>query len=164
MTTYDNPITMGEAEALHRQIVDVWADVQQIKDTLAERDLEQCKIEGVLESLDRRGRLHHFILGSLVMKVLGRGSYEFKEMYPESVAGISHMQGPDSAVWQRPARRWTQFGTKTELLELANRFRVKVSGRANREALVRALWEVRALPGSVALFQAPNYAEVETPD
>jgi hypothetical protein len=50
-------VTPTEARALQAQLTALWTEVERIKATLDERDLEQCKLEGVVEHLlyHRRG-------------------------------------------------------------------------------------------------------------
>ena len=135
------------------------AEIAEIRAELVRRDIEQVAVENAVEFLHKQERTLRYVLGALVKATLGNddtrygGKWMHSDLYPEPVAGMPFKQAP-AMVFERPARRWKQFGSKTELLELAKKVGMKTNrNRHTAEWLVRDLWDVRALPGSVALYR-----------
>lgn len=128
---------------------------------LERRDIEQATIENAINWLHGRESTFLYVLGWLVGVNSGRNDkndktmakYMHDSLYPEAIGGdpdLANMQGV-AMVFEQPARRWTQFGSKAELLEKALAHKIKGAKTMSREWLVKALWDKRALPGSVAL-------------
>lgn len=129
-----------------------------MKAELARRDIEQIEIEGAVEYLQTQSRTHHGVLGVLATSVLGRddkwgGKDLHDELYP--CEGPTGANGAGRAMtWQRPRRRWSQFGSMSELVSLAeaNGVQLRRNERKFREYLIRRLWAAWLLPGSVDLL------------
>jgi len=60
----------------------------------------------------------------------------------------------------RPSRRKTRLGTRAELIPKAKALGIKVSNDDPRRWLVRKLWAVHALPGSVDIDRAARAARL----
>jgi len=50
------------------------------------------------------------------------------------------LQRPGLTWWHRPARRWSQFGSRKALLDLAATHGVNIRHGDSREWIIRALW------------------------
>ena len=136
------------------------AEIAEIRAELERRDIEMCKIEGAIEFLDRqRGKLL-YVLASLIRHTVGttNNTYGGKEMhdylYCEPIEWLPGKYAASRMEFERPARRWTQFGTKEELLAKAKALGLKGVAGDKRQHLVERLWEVCGLPGSVAVDKA----------
>jgi hypothetical protein len=152
MTTTE--MTEAEADVETRaRVYALEAATAELRAEMDRRDLEQIAVESAIELLDRQQSTLRYVLGGLVLATFGRtkdpGLGMIRSLYPEKVAGFENMQAP-AMVLERPARRWTQCGTKAELIEKALANGVPSAHRSTREHLVRDLWRRRALPGSVA--------------
>jgi hypothetical protein len=147
-------------------VADVQADLDQLRlevaainAELSRRDVEQMEIEGAVEYLKSQSNTHHWVLGALIIRVLGRTDTKYggKELH-NALYPCTGPVGPNSAgyamTWGRPRRRWSQFGTLREMLALAEANGVKLTSdeRRSKQRLVRRLWLARLLPGSVDLL------------
>ena len=50
-------------------------------------------------------------------------------------------------IWRRPARRWTQFGSRNDLLNIASLHGAEVNRRDSRKWIIRTLWRCRGITG-----------------
>lgn len=137
-------------------LVDLQRQIDELKAELERRDIEQIAVENAIEFLHRQAGTHHYVLGWVAASVLGRtkgdGKTIHEMLYPESTAGLAFHQAR-AMVYERPARRWTQFGTKTELKTMATEAGIKLKCWHTRRDIVEQLWDRRLLPGSVALYR-----------
>lgn len=131
-----------------------------MREELDRRDTEQIELEGVIEFLLDRDSTHLLVLGAVVQHVLGdRPGQDGHELMNTLYRGRRHEAGfrqGQYVIWRRPERRWSQFGRKQDLVDLAAEHEVKVSQRDSRESIIRKLWSHRALhnklPGCVGPF------------
>ena len=148
-------MSANEAQA----IAELRAELKAMKAELARRDIEQVEIEGAVEYLQSQSRTHHWVLGALITSLLGRtdnkhgGKDLHDALYPCDGPTGAKSAG-HSMIWQRPDRRWSQFGSMSELVSLAeaNGIQLRQRERRYREYLVRRLWAAWLLPGSVDLL------------
>lgn len=96
------------------------------------------ELEGAVEFLLDEHRTHLCVIGALVTRVLGDcpSDYHGDELMDMLYTGRRHEAGfrqGKFVIWRRPARRWTQFGSRKDLLDLAALHGVKVNLRDPRE-------------------------------
>jgi len=144
--------TMTERD-VQREFAELRRAVLALREELDRRDVEQTELEGVVEYLERECSTQRYVLGSLIARTIGTSDDEHggktmhDTLYPDRhPAGFGQAR---MVAWRRPARRWTQFGSRSELVALAKEH--GISTRGSRQWLIRDLWEHRLLPGSVAL-------------
>jgi len=140
---------------VQREVSELRRAVLALREELDRRDVEQMEMEGVVEHLERECSTQRYVLGSLIARMVGTtddkygGKTMHDMLYPhQHPAGFG--EAP-AVAWRRPARRWTQFGSRSELVALAKEH--GISTRGSRQWLIRDLWEHRVLPGSVALHR-----------
>lgn len=138
-------------------------EVDELRAELERRDVEQIAVENAVEFLHSQSSSHLWALGAITLALWGRrgtGAEVINHLYPH--AGPSGANGAGNImVYERPSRRWAQFGSRKELLELAAENGVPMTSRDtySREGMVRRLWRARVLPGSIALFDEKNARE-----
>lgn len=137
---------------LRNEVAEVARRVDAIDRTLAERDVEQMSLEGAVEHLADRDRTYLWTLGLVVKALWGDGKGGFGATTLDMLYdGPRHEHGFRQGrftTWRRPARRWAQFGSRSELLARASAVGAAVKGDKTRESIVRALWKVGELPGA----------------
>lgn len=134
--------------ALQGEVAELRRAVVALREELDRRDVEQMELEGAMEFTLDSERTLRCVLGALVQAMYGRRS-EYEEMlYP-----VPHEAGIRQAeyiLWRRPERRWSQFGSKQELLDLARKLGARgVAGRDSRQWIIRKLWSHRSAHGAI---------------
>lgn len=150
-----------EVAALRRDVDKLRQTVSAMQADLAQRDEEQMTLEGAVEFMYDRQRILLSVLGSVIKRTFGDRPSEYDGpglldlLYGGERHELGFRQAPAIA-WNRPKRRWGQFGSKADLLAAAAEHDVAIPSRtlrAGREWIIRELWKHRALPGSVALHR-----------
>ena len=157
--------TITEVEQLRLDVLELRTAVDDMRAELDQRDLEQVAVENAILFLQRQVSTLRGVLGRLAAATFGTTKTPGKEMhdrlYPEPIGDLPNLQAP-VMVFEQPSRRWTQFGTKAELVEKAIAHKVPGARSWSRKHLVMQLWDRRALPGSVALIRRDFVLAEET--
>lgn len=129
-------------------------EVAEFRAILSERDDEQLVVENIVEYLVDRESTLTYVVAALVTGLNGDrpqhgGSQQLDMLYDGERHALGFRQGRIVLANWRPARRWRQFGTKRQLIELAAHHDVEVKRADVRASIIRKLWRraPHALPG-----------------
>lgn len=141
-----------ELDTLRAEVAELRRAVLAQREELDRRDLEACGLESAVEFLIDRERTTLYVLGWVVKSVFGDhpGTYRGDKMLDHLYSGPRHPAGFRQGTftrWNRPSRRWAQYGSLADLRAVADEHGVKVRSweRRRRESLIRALWEAEVL-------------------
>ena len=141
-----------EVAALRDEVAALRSTVDRLRAELARRDVEQMELEAAFEHEQSEMSAVHNVLHMVVMRTFGDepSIYDGDKM-------MKLLRRPGLTWWHRPERRWSQFGSRKALLDLAAKHGVNIRHGDAREWIIRALWQSRAahadLPGGVGPFE-----------
>ncbi len=147
-------ITERSTAELAVEIAELRQAVLAMREELDRRDVEQMELEGVVEYLIDTDRQLRCVLGALITATIGDcpSKYHGDELLDQLYSGHRHEAGfcqGEYLIWSRPKRRWAQFGTRHDVLALADSHGVKVDRSDAREWIIRKLWRTRPLHGLI---------------
>jgi hypothetical protein len=151
VTALDDSMT---EHGIDQEVAELRAAVLAMREELDRRDVEQAEMEGVLEFILERESAVLSVLGRTVSQTFGDRDDEYGGalMLDLLYSGPRHKAGfrqGTFARWRRPERRWRQYGSRADLVRLAEEAGAAVKRRDTREGLVRKLWAADALPGGI---------------
>jgi len=142
----------SDLAVLRDEVAALRSTVDHLRAELARRDVEQMELEAAFEHEQSKLSAVRCVLRMVVVRTFGDE--------PSIYGGDKIMEllrRPGLTWWHRPARRWSQFGSRKALLDLAAKHGVNIRRGDSREWIIRALWQSRAahadLPGGVGPFE-----------
>lgn len=127
-------------------------------DRVAQLEEEVIALEGAVEYLDDEVKALRYALSTVVTGVWGVPdedrypsiAFAVRTLYPEieRLEDGRELRGARRMPWQRPARRWSSYGSLAELKARAASHGVKTVWKT-REGLIRAMWRAGVSPAGV---------------